>query len=239
VFTTPAVSQTISGLVNGTTYTFDVAATNEVGTGARSVRSAAITVGAPAAPTVSAKGSSTQALVTWSAPTNNGFAVTAYVVSVYQGGTLLSAKTHTVTCTQPCVPARTWTVTGLTNGAVYTFKVGAQNSQGTGPPGATTILVSATPAPPGRPAPPTAKASTGAVNVSWSAPFDGTATIDEYVIVVYENGVKSDTTHVAPLPTTHWFQRLAAGAAYTFRIQALNDVGAGPLSGLSNPATPT
>jgi hypothetical protein len=239
VFTTPATTETISGLANGTTYTFDVAATNEVGTGARSVRSAAITIGAPAAPTVSARGSSTQAVVTWSAPVNNGYGVTSYVVSVYQGGTLLSAKTHTVTCTQPCVPARSWTVTGLTNGAVYTFKVQAQNSQGTGPPGATTILVSATPAVPGKPAPPTAKASPGAVNVSWSAPFAGTATIDEYVIVVYENGAKSETTQLGPVPTTHLFTKLSPGVAYTFRVQALNDVGAGPLSGLSNPATPT
>src|SRR5207248_8105939 len=85
-FTNPATSHTISGLANGTTYTFDVAATNSVGTGARSAESVAITVGAPVAPVVKAGGSSTRAVVTWSSPVSNGFTVACLGVRGYRAG---------------------------------------------------------------------------------------------------------------------------------------------------------
>jgi Fibronectin type III domain len=239
VFTTPATTQTISELTNGTTYTFDVAATNAVGTGARSAQSAAITVGAPVTPTVKALGTSTQAVVTWNAPANNGFPITSYVVFVYHGGVLQTAETHTLTCTQPCAPATTSTVTGLTNGSLYTFKVEAHNSQGVGPQGATTILVSATPTPPATPGTPTARAGPGFVTVSWAAPADGTATIDNYVIDIYENGVRRSTFVMPWNGTTNTWYAVTAGRAYSYTVQARSAVGAGPKSALSNSATPS
>jgi hypothetical protein len=239
VFTTAATSHTVSALANGTTYTFDVAATNSVGTGARSAKSVPITVGAPVAPVVKAVGSSTQAVVTWSAPVNNGFAVTSYVVRVYRAGVLLTAKTHTVTCTQPCTPARTWTVTGLTNGTNHTFTVEPHNSQGAGPRGTTTILVSATPSAPGRPGTPKAQAGADSVTISWAAPTEGTATINDYLIDVYENGIKRDTVDMRWRGTTYTFRPVTAGVAYSYTVQARNAVGAGPKSALSNSVTPT
>ena len=238
VFTTVATSQMISGLTNGTAYTFAVAAANAVGTGAASVRSAPVTVGAPGAPTVSANASSARAVLTWTAPVDSGYGVTSYLVTASLGGVLQAAQTHTVTCTQPCVPARTWTMTGLANGSVYTFEVEAHNSQGSGALGATTILVSATPTLSGKPGTPTARAAAGSVTVSWTAPTAGTATITAYVIVVYKNGVMGTTAQLAPL-TTHIFQTVVAGAAYSYKVEAVNAVGTGPLSGLSAPVTPT
>ena len=127
-FNSTATSQTVTGLTNGTTYTFKVAAKNGNGTGPQSVASGPVTVGAPVAPTnVSAVPGNGSAVVSWTAPaSNNGSAVTGYVVTPYVGTTAQTATTFNSTATSQ-------TVTGLTNGTTYTFKVAAKNGNGTGP----------------------------------------------------------------------------------------------------------
>jgi hypothetical protein len=185
-FAPGVLSATMSGLVNGTTYAFRVAAQNLVGPGPATI-SAPITVGAPLAPVVTAVGSSSQAVASWTAPANNGSTVTSYVVRTYLGGVLQSAKTHTLTCAQPCSPTRSWTVTGLTNGSLYTFKVVAVNARGTGPAGATTIKVGV-PVLPGAPTSVQATAGAGSATVSWAAPANGSATITAYVITPTRRG---------------------------------------------------
>ena len=50
VFNSTAVTEVVTGLVNGTTYTFKVKAHNARGSGPSSVASRAVTVGAPVAP---------------------------------------------------------------------------------------------------------------------------------------------------------------------------------------------
>jgi hypothetical protein len=57
--------------------------------------------------------------------------------------------------------------------------------------------------------------------------------------VIYKNGVKSSTVHVGTLYTSYLLQPATAGAAYSFKVQAVNAVGAGPLSALSRSVTPT
>ena len=54
-----------------------------------------------------------------------GSPITGYVVTPYVGGTAKTAQTFNNTAT-------TETVTGLTNGTAYTFKVAAINGVGTG-----------------------------------------------------------------------------------------------------------
>ena len=124
-FNSTATTQTITGLVNGTAYTFRVAAFNAVGTGPTSTITAII-VGAPPAPTaVTAVAGSGQATVNWVAPANNGSAITGYVVTPYIGLTALAPRPFATTAT-------TQIITGLTAGTTYTFKVQATNARGTG-----------------------------------------------------------------------------------------------------------
>jgi hypothetical protein len=94
---------------------------------------AATATSSPGAPTIGAvTAKSNSAVVHWSAPSTNGVStITGYTVSA---GNVTKSSTRTNACpTSVASTATSCTVTGLTNGNVYTFKVAAINSAGTGP----------------------------------------------------------------------------------------------------------
>ncbi|MDR3662087.1 MAG: DUF4082 domain-containing protein, partial [Mycobacterium sp.] len=127
----PATGTTITGLTNGTSYTFTVTATNPNGPGPASPQSNTITptATAPSAPTsVAATASNGSATVTWGAPANGGAPISSYTITPYVGST---AQSTTTISGSP--PATGTTITGLTNGTSYTFTVTATNAVGTGP----------------------------------------------------------------------------------------------------------
>jgi hypothetical protein len=122
--TTTGTSCLITGLTNGTAYTFVVTASNTIGTGETSTPSSAVTPIAPAsAPTdVTATGGNGMTTVSWAPPSyDGGTAITRYTVIAEPGG-----KTCTTT-TSSCV------IMGLANSTGYTFNVTATNAAGTGP----------------------------------------------------------------------------------------------------------
>jgi sugar lactone lactonase YvrE len=127
------LSTTITGLTNGTAYTFTVRATNAVGNSSLSTASNSVTPAnqPPEAPTsvvATVTGAAAQAVVTWTAPSDNGGRpVTSYTISSSPSST---AVTVTATDASGSV-VTTGTVTGLTNGTSYTFTVTATNSVGT------------------------------------------------------------------------------------------------------------
>ena len=114
----------VTGLTNGTAYTFTVVATNAVGNSIASAASTAVTPAAPntipGAPTaVVATACNTTVSVSFVAPTNNGGSVvTGYTVTSNPSTSPVTGATSPIN------------VTGLTNGTAYTFTVVATNVVG-------------------------------------------------------------------------------------------------------------
>ena len=126
-FKSSATTETLTGLKNGHTYTFEVFASNGTSSGPFSDASAPVRVGVPLAPTgvhaVSPKHAT--ARVHWSAPPDNGSPITAYVVTPYIGTVAKAAQVfHSNATTQ--------TIVLLKAGQHYTFRVAAVNARGTG-----------------------------------------------------------------------------------------------------------
>ena len=240
----PATNTTITGLTNGTTYTFAITATNAVGTGPASVQSNAVTPSGPTlpgAPTgVSATAGLNSAAVSWTAPSNGGSAITTYTITPYISGVAQNSLASTITGSPP---ATNTTITGLTGGTTYTFTVTATNAVGTGP--ASTQSNAVTPTSPTAPAAPTgvtATAGNGSAGVSWTAPGNGGSAITSYTITPYISGVAQNslasTITGSPPATNTTITGLTNGTTYTFAITATNAIGSGPASVQSNAVTP-
>lgn len=128
-----SLTRTITGLTNGTTYYFKVAAltgTSPYTEGTSSSRSAAlIPKTVPGAPTsVTPTRQNAQVSLTWTAPTNNGgSALTDYIIeySSDSGSNWLTFSDSVSTSTSAIV-------TGLSNGTGYIFRISAKNIVGTG-----------------------------------------------------------------------------------------------------------
>jgi len=121
---------TVTGLANGTAYTFTVTATNAVGTGPASAASAPVTPAAtvPGAPTgVTATAGNAKVTLSWKAPAGNGgSALTGYEVYV---GTASGQESGTPV-NGALITATSYAVTGLTDGTTYYFVVKAANAVG-------------------------------------------------------------------------------------------------------------
>src|SRR5215831_14530269 len=232
--TSSATTRTVNGLVNGTTYTFTVAATNIAGTGLDSSPSAPITPATvPGAPTgVTGTAGDRSVVLTWNAPASNGgAAIASYRITPYIGG---AAQTPVATGSS----ATSFTVTGLTNGTAYTFKVAATNSAGTGNNSAASPAMTPR-AVPDAPTGLTGTAGNGSVALSWTAPAsNGGAAITSYRITPFVGGTAQAPISTGSTATSFTVTGLINGIAYTFTVAAVNSVGTGPDSSPTAPITP-
>ena len=223
-------------MTNGTTYRFRIQAINGVGTGSYSALSEALTPGTAGPPTIgTATAASGRATVSWTAPAfDGGSPITGYVVTPYVSTWTGLPRTFNATAT-------TQTITGLTNGWPYRFRVQAINNIGTGTYSAASNRVTPTgPSAPGPPTIGTATAASGRATVSWTAPaFDGGSPITGYVVTPYVSTWTGLPRTFNATATTQTITGLTNGWPYRFRVQAINNIGTGTYSAESNRATPT
>ncbi len=232
VFNNPSTTQTVTGLTNGTAYTFRVAAINARGTGPASAPGQPITVGLPGAPAFSGARVPGDGAVTisWTVPADNGSPITGYTVTPYIGNVAQTPVSFDASTT-------TRTITGLTNGFTYRFRVAAVNANGTGPLSAASPTVIA-----GAPAAPTfvkRVAGDGAATLTWSVPADNGSPITGYTVTPYIGNVAQTPVSFDASTTTRTITGLTNGITYTFRISATNARGTGPISGPTGPVTPS
>jgi hypothetical protein len=233
--TSTGVITIVSGLTKGTAYTFTVAATNATGSGAASQSSNSITTWIePGAPTIgtATEVNATTVSVSFTAGTTGGTPIIDFTVTAY-----ISGVATAVTATGGSSPI---SVTGLTQGTTYTFRVTARNIVGTG--AASGESNTAQPADrPSKPSAPTVSTSTtyttdGRVTITFTAPYDGGTTITDYYFV--SNPVTTTQTVSQAGGGTLVFTGLTKGISYTFAYAARNRIGTGIYSDASSGIIP-
>jgi hypothetical protein len=221
-----ATSVSVPGLANGAGHTFTVTATNGVGAGPASARSAVVVPRTkPTAPRilgpVAGAGAAT---VRWAAPTSNGgAAITGYTVRAYRGTALVTTVTAARTATSVTVP-------GLLNGHAHTFAVYATNAAGTSPLSARSGAVVPR-AVPGAPVLGTVSPGNGSAVIRWAGPSsNGGSPVRNYVVRVYRDGTQVKSATLAATARAATVTGLANGVTHTVTVTATNALGAGPAS---------
>jgi titin len=219
---TPTIATTyvVNGLEAGVTYDFTVAAVTSAGVGATSIPVQAVPFDVPSAPqSVSAVSSNASAVLNWTAPsTDNGSSVTGYEITESTDGAVWNVVVRVTGVT-----TYTTTISGLTNGTTYSFRVAAVNTAG---PGAPTGVVAVTPATtPSAPGKPTVSVTNSLLSLSWSAPTsNGGSPISSYQVWLSANGATATLAATTSVPNAV-ISGLTTGVTYTATVIAVNAAG--------------
>jgi fibronectin type 3 domain-containing protein len=219
-----------SGLTNGVTYYYRLAATNGVGDSALSTERFATPATTPATPALGAPvAGNTTVTLSWAAPADGGSALTGY--KLYRS-TSSGAETFLATLGT----SNTYTDRVLANGTTYYYRLAACNALGDGSLSDERTATPATTASAPTLAQPSA--GDGFVRLDWTAPAsDGGAAVSGYK--VYRGTSSGGETLLATLDTATGYldSGLANGTTYYYRVSATNRAGDGDLS-LERGSTP-
>ena len=221
------VSSSAAVLVNGTSYDVQIRAVNAIGSGTTTFSTAVTPRTVPGSPTsVSGIAGDAQVSLVWSVPVSDGGSViTDYVVEFNDGGSWTMFADGTSTSASA-------TVTGLTNGQAYAFRVSAINIVGTGT--VSTVSTAVTPAT--TPSAPTITAispSNGSLSVAFTAGANGGSAITTYKYST-DGGSTFRTRDLRPpasplviTKASGTESNLVNGTLYNIQIKAVNTIGDG------------
>jgi titin len=237
-----AVTYTATGLTNGTTYAFRVAAVNAAGAGIAANPVTGTPFEAPNAPTalITVAGD-TSVSISWTAPSN---VASSAIVGYKVESSINAGTTWTVATANTATNLTNFTVNGLTNGTAYSFRVTALISAG---PGAVSTSVSATPfGVPSAPQNISVNSGDSQVTLSWNAPVsNGGSALTGYIIQLSTDGGATFVDAVTTTNRSETIGSLTNGSSYVFRIVAVNAAGNGIVSGtvsgtpFTSPGAPT
>ena len=206
----------ITGLSNGTRYSFTVVARNSVGS---SIASDNVTVTPATFPSpprnVATERQNGGISVTWGAPeSDGGDPLAPYIVKVWRDADLVSSTTTANTSTN---------IDRLINGVRFRVTVTASNSVGDSDPSPASFVTPATT--PGNPGNVRAIRDNGSALIEWDAPeSDGGDPVTSYQVRVWDsNDIAVATTSTAPSVSV---SGLTNGKIYGVSVTALNSVGA-------------
>jgi hypothetical protein len=208
---------TVSGLINGTAYTFTVTATNGVGTGPASSPSSSVTPAAvPGAPTgVTATPSGSTIVVTWLPAASNGTPITSYTATASPGG-----KSCATAAVLGC------TISGVSDGS-YAVTVAAANALGPGPASAqsNSVVVDTTAPivglPTATPATGSTISSTISTRLTWTGSDSGSG-VAHYEVWLSTNGASYVLVSSPTTPTYTRSMTPSSTTAYRFRIRGID-----------------
>lgn len=234
----------VSGLTTGETYVFRVQAINELGLSDESQESSPLSVRAalthPSAPCdialLNCDGHSM--VLNWKKPLHSGgVKVKEYYVDKRRSGTTMWREVHI-----PPVNERIYTVEGLTEGAVYQFRVYAANLAGLGPASkhSEDFTCEAWTMPEPGPAYDLTfcEVRDNSLVVEWQKPvYAGSGPVTGYHVEYATKG-SCEWTTANETAVSHRFLKvtgLEAGASYVFRVRGVNAAGVGKASIASDP----
>lgn len=234
-----ATNLTVTGLTNGATYVFHVAAVTAAGSGDFTDPSAAVKPIGPPAAVAKPTGTAGDASVTvkWTAPTSDGgSAITGYWVRWSNDNGVSWPAGNRVLC--PATPLSI-TVPGLTNDIPWVFGVAAANDAGIGAYSPNSAAVTPL-ARPSTPANLTATRGNTNVALSWNASSPGSKTLTDYSVQSSKDGGVTWTSfaHTASTATTITVTGLTNGTAYLFRVAGVSAAGTGVYTTPVGPVTP-
>ena len=215
-----SLTHTVTGLTNGTSYTFKVRAVNSSGNSADSDEAAATPAAVPTKPVLAGASGDSSAVLSASVSSTNGSGITKWQYQQKAGvadyGPWVDIPSADTTITH--------TVNGLTNGTAYSFRVRAVNGVGDSPDSDETTVT------PGVPTEPQLAAVGGDSSAALSASVSSTNGSD---ITKWQYQQKAGVsgygpwTDIADTGTSiaHTIAGLTNGTAYTFKVRAVNSAG--------------
>lgn len=238
--TTITTSCLVTGLSNGTAYTFKVTATSAAGTGAASTASSSVTpTTVPDAPSsILVVPSSGQAILIFTSPASDG----GSSVSGYEYRYTWNSGANESTPVSLSAASRSVTITGLTNGVGYIFEVRAVNATGNSPWASTTQETTPSGVP-GEVVTSDAVVGNGTLSFDYALSSDGGSPITDYQyrysynprgLGIYTNFTTWISMNTTTDSTNLVMSNLNNGDAYVVQIRAVNANGFSTYRGTTN-----